>query len=163
MRIKYIEKNILYAKCDVLVNQVNCFGIANHGLAVQMRTMFPNVYEEYKRLCDCKNLTRRDLFGLCQTVKIKNDERFVANLFSQYRPGNADKRNTSYDALDVSLHRLVNWCQNRNVHSIAMPYKMGCTDEHGDWAIVLTIISQAFKKMDVDIILCKPAQLITIT
>ena len=47
-----VKGNLLDSSCDYICHQVNCQGIMGAGLAGQIRTHWPEVYEEYRTLCD---------------------------------------------------------------------------------------------------------------
>lgn len=49
--IKTVEGNILDAEEDIICHQVNCKGVMGAGLAKQIKSKYPNVYKDYKRLC----------------------------------------------------------------------------------------------------------------
>lgn len=43
--------NLLDSNCQVLVNAVNCVGVAGAGLAKQFQDRWPDQVEEYRRFC----------------------------------------------------------------------------------------------------------------
>jgi O-acetyl-ADP-ribose deacetylase (regulator of RNase III) len=49
--VTYVEGNILEAKTQVVVNTVNCEGFMGKGLALQFKKNFPDMFKEYKLLC----------------------------------------------------------------------------------------------------------------
>ena len=73
------------------------------GLAKQIRTMFPQVYEMYQRNCT-QVANRQDLLGkvLFCPIRYNGCEWLIANLFAQYGFGR-DKCYTDYDALRKAL------------------------------------------------------------
>ena len=52
MQIIYRKGNIFDCNADVLVNPVNCVGVAGAGLALQFRNNCPGWFEDYKVMCD---------------------------------------------------------------------------------------------------------------
>ena len=50
--IKIIEGNIFAQHVDALANPVNCVGVMGAGLAKQMKQRFPDMYREYRQLCE---------------------------------------------------------------------------------------------------------------
>ena len=80
------------------------------GLAKQIRTMFPQVYEMYQRNCT-QAANRQDLLGkvLFCPIRYNGCEWLVANLFAQDGFG-LDKRYADYDALRKGTHDCENRC-----------------------------------------------------
>ena len=124
-----VEGNLLHAE-GVIGHQTNCLGIMGGGIALQVRKMFPIVYEKYKALCSSYN--SHSLLGLIQPIKV-NDKLSVYNLFGQHSIGRT-KCHTDYDALRKIALKLI----DKNV-TIHLPYKMGCVLGGGDWDIVQDI------------------------
>ncbi len=54
--IQYKTGNLLYSKCQALVNPVNCVGVMGKGLAIQFRNRFPAMYLEYKHACELQEI-----------------------------------------------------------------------------------------------------------
>lgn len=52
MSIEYVYGDILKAEAEALVNPVNCEGVMGKGLALQFKRAYPQMYQEYKRLCE---------------------------------------------------------------------------------------------------------------
>ena len=49
------DGNIFNSKCQTIVNPINCVGVMEKGLALEMKNRFPDMFNKYKELCD-KNL-----------------------------------------------------------------------------------------------------------
>lgn len=61
---------------------VNCKGAMRAGIATQFSTRFPQMYHEYKQTCRFGGLHPGEVF-------LYHDDEFdIANIASQYRPGN---------------------------------------------------------------------------
>ena len=56
MNIKYIEGNIFNSKLQTVVNTVNCVGVMGKGIAFVFRLRYPEMFEEYKKLCKSKEI-----------------------------------------------------------------------------------------------------------
>lgn len=48
--------DIFTSSAQILVNPVNCVGVMGKGLALQFKERFPEMFEEYKWICDRKLL-----------------------------------------------------------------------------------------------------------
>ena len=125
-------------RITIICHQVNCKGVMGAGLAKQIRSRYPEVYNKYRWLCE-KTLVSHNLLGHCQPIEV-GANLFVANLFGQYNYG-TDKRYTDYQALSNSLNQLALAFQDAATPVvIRIPYKMGCGLAGGEWPTVLNII-----------------------
>ena len=50
--ITYLTGDILFSKCQTLVNPINCKGAMGKGLALRFKKRFPGMYEKYKDYCN---------------------------------------------------------------------------------------------------------------
>lgn len=51
MAYQEILGNIFNSKANALVNTVNCVGFMGKGIALEFRRRYPNMFEEYKKIC----------------------------------------------------------------------------------------------------------------
>lgn len=153
--MKVIEsknKSLLDSTCEILVHQVNCQGVMGSGIAKTIRQTYPVVYEHYKGFCD-RAQTSWKLLGMIDIVKV-SDNQSVCNLFGQHGFGSTE-RNTSYDAAADGFARLLRYCLENKVSSIAIPVNMGCALGGGNWAVYKTIILETFKDAEIEIEFCE--------
>lgn len=158
-RISYETKDILTVKSGIICHQVNCRKAMGKGLALQIRSTYPEVYEKY--------LETKPLLGRCALVKV-SEELQIANLYGQYNYGNNIPRkisefikdnsgkivHTDYKAVALCLQKLFNYA-NKNNKKVYLPYNMGCTLGGGDWNVVSSIISILTELYKVDVTICK--------
>ena len=76
--IKHIKCDIFESGADVICHQTNCQGVMGSGVAKQVREKYPQVYEQYKRVC----ASGERLLGRTQIVPISATQS-IANLFGQ--------------------------------------------------------------------------------
>ncbi len=50
--IKIIEGNIVNAKTDFIIHQVNCQGVMGSGVAKALRDYDEGIYQHYRKLCE---------------------------------------------------------------------------------------------------------------
>ena len=48
--------DILKSKAQTLVNTVNCVGVMGKGIAVEFKKRFPEMFEDYVKKCDRKEV-----------------------------------------------------------------------------------------------------------
>jgi len=142
--IKIIQGDILKAKEDIRAHQTNSVGIMGSGLAKQIKKIYPEAYEDYKKFC----LSNTDVFGRTLISECK-DGKYIAHLFGQYSYGTS-KRHTNYDMLERALNILFYKSEVMN-KNVAIPYNIGCCRGGGDWSVVYQIIERVFGENDVSI------------
>ena len=146
MEIININGDLLNSKAELLLQQVNCQGVMGSGVAKAIRDKWPVVFDKYKEMCDDWS----GLLGSVLPVQV-NDTQKVMNLFAQNNFGYDGERYTSYDAIDTCLQKVANYCKLHEVKSIALPYHMSCDRGGANWNIIMEMIAQHFKCLDVEI------------
>lgn len=132
--MKIVDGNIFNCTEDIIVHQTNCQGVMGHGIALQVRQKYPEVFELYRRYC-VKN-SSENILGtslICKT----NDNKYIANLFGQLYYG--EGLQTDYARFEKALLEVRSFAIENNL-SIALPYKIGCGLANGNWEIVSNII-----------------------
>lgn len=138
----------------IICHQVNCKGVMGAGLAKQIRTMFPFLYEQYKRTCN-RATKSEDLLGkaLFSPIQYNGNHWLIANLFAQDGFGR-DKCYTDYNALRKALSAVrgvATPLPARTLTTVRIPYKMGCGLAGGSWDIVLQIIQDELVAHDIPV------------
>ena len=143
--LTYVKGNLLDAKEDIIVHQVNCMGAMASGVAKQIREKWPLVYTIYNNVVNAATIDKKQKGLLGNVLMIRVSERqWIANIFGQFNYGRSGKRYTDYDALQNGLDHIE---ESALLHhwSIALPYKIGCGLGGGDWdGVVLPILEDIF-------------------
>lgn len=137
MNVKIVSGDLLNAKEDIIVHQVNCFG-AIGGLAVHVFNKYPEAWKDYDDIIE-QHKNSSGLLGHCQ-LSMQPDRKWVANIFGQYYPG-ADYRP---EALRMAIRKLSEFARSLNL-TVALPYKISCGICGGDWDEVLQMIEEEMK------------------
>lgn len=150
--IKIIDGDLLESGADIICHQVNCQGKMNSGVAKQIRLKYPEVYEEYMRLCN-NTQNPKDLLGYAQRVSTKFGLPSVFNLFAQCNYGYDGNQYTDINALRKSLEHVYNVAKTIDIADfrVAMPYKIGCVRGGADWDEVYAMIEEIFTDIDVEL------------
>lgn len=143
-----IEGNILRCNENIICHQVNCKGVMGAGLALQIRNLYTEVYEEYSEWC--KMMMPSKLLGRCQVV-MHDKYRYIANLYGQLNYGRGHCF-INYKALKSAFVELLDYAQMYSF-SIAIPYGIGCGLAGGDWFTVYDIIQDVFDIYDNDVVI----------
>lgn len=146
----------------IICHQVNCQGVMGAGLAKQIRTMFPFVYEHYKRTCS-RAANSKDLLGevVFSPIRYNGYEWLIANLFAQDGFGR-DRCYTDYEALRKALagvRVVATPLPARTLTTVRIPYKMGCGLAGGSWDIVEQIIMDELVSYEIPVEIWKKESL----
>ena len=95
--VRIVTGNILEADDrNIIIQQVNCQGAMNSGIAKQIRDRYPDVFTVYKEMCDARKNNTSELLGrVCYCL---TPEFMIINCFGQNHYGRG-RRFTDYDAL----------------------------------------------------------------
>ena len=126
--------SVLDASADVVVHQVNCFGVMGAGLAYSIRTLFPDTYFKYKHFCNEHVARPKDLLG--KVLYTQEYNYVIANAFGQFYYGR-NKMQTDYEMLARCFQDIAKEYHGKRV---ALPYKIGCGLAGGNWSIVFSMI-----------------------
>jgi O-acetyl-ADP-ribose deacetylase (regulator of RNase III) len=136
-----IYKDILEIKYGIIAHQCNAKGVMGAGLALALRTQWPQVFDQYYEGLMRKKINEGD----CQLVEV-SENLLVANLIAQRDYGRQKGRcYTEYDLLYQSLLSLRDQAEIKKL-PVFLPYLMGCGLAGGDWKIVLEMIERILPK-----------------
>ena len=136
--MEIINGNIFDCTENIIVHQTNCQGVMGHGIALQVKQKYPEVFKAYHQYC--KTNLGTDILGtslICEA----NDGKYIANIFGQLNYGAGLQ--TDYEKLKQGLQEVHDFAKERDL-SVAIPYKIGCGLAHGDWNIVFDLITEVF-------------------
>lgn len=161
--IKIVDGDILNAKTDFIMHQVNCQGVMNSGVAKALRNFDEGIFIHYKAKCEYYKKNKIPLLGENDYYWLNNDYKCVVSLFAQDKYGYDKKQYTDTEAFTTCLRHfkalyssyVEESDENNNVilrkTSIALPYKIGCVRGGADWAEVYKIIEKEFIDYDVEL------------
>lgn len=107
--------NIFTTSAPAIGHGVNCQGRMGAGIAVQFRTLFPEMYRQYKAVCDAGHLQPGDVF-VFDTPNFT-----IYNIASQHLPGS----NAQLDWLEDGLRASIMQAEDSGFDRIAIP-QIGC-------------------------------------
>ena len=147
--VRIVDGDLFAARdVDIIAHQVNCQGVMGSGVALQVRKLFPDVFDGYKSLCAIadKALTgKKFLLGHTQFIEAPHQDRhvWIANMFAQFNFGYDGAQYTDYAAFRSCLRSLRNLaltCTACGQARIGMPFKIGCDRGGADWETVYSMI-----------------------
>lgn len=143
MLVKYIDGNIFDCIENIIVHQTNCQGVMGHGIALQVKERYYEVFEAYKLHCDVAE-NKQDLLGTVLFLDTY-DNKIIANIFGQLNYG--EGLQTNYGKLAKGLDDIAEYAKENNL-SVAIPYKIGCGLAHGNWEVVKELIESIFADVE---------------
>ncbi|WP_182006345.1 macro domain-containing protein [Priestia aryabhattai] len=141
-----VKGDILKAKENIIVHQVNAQGKFGAGIAGQIRKKYPVVYEKYIKLSNHYSQDKKMLLGKTQIIKVE-DNKYIANIFGQLTYGRAGVH-TDYTALKMGLSDLKIRAKKHS-KTVAIPRFIGSGLGGGDANLILKMIDEIFSDYEV--------------
>lgn len=132
--MEIIDKNILDINTGFIFHQVNCQKRMGSGLAAQIRSKYPQVYDDYMNTC-CAIKNDFELLGRYVQTET-NSGVIVVSCFCQLYYGFDGRRYTDYCAVRRVLEQLKGTHTNR----YHFPFGFGAGLGGGDWDVVKRMI-----------------------
>lgn len=95
--------NIVNAKTDFIIHQVNCQGEMNTGVAKALRDYDEGIYKHYRKFCEFCKFESEELLGTCDAYLLKDRGQIVLSLFAQNKYGYDGKQYTDLEAFRYGL------------------------------------------------------------
>lgn len=138
---------------SILIHQTNCLGIANAGIAKQIKNMFPGWFKHYSEYC---KLNSSDyILGTFHIYNVPDSDIKICSVFGQNGIGK-EQRQTDYEAWKKVLPEIVSSLENRyymnDIWTVRMPYGIGCGLGGGDWNIMKDLFEYYAGSSPVDFI-----------
>jgi O-acetyl-ADP-ribose deacetylase (regulator of RNase III) len=113
--ILYVKGNLLQSPAQVLVNTVNTVGVMGRGIALEFKRLYPEMFREYRELCEQGKLQIGTLW------LYKSPNKWVLNF-----PTKKHWRSPSHvEYVEAGLRKFVSSYTDLGIHSIAFP-ALGC-------------------------------------
>ena len=134
--IRIIKGNIFNSNMKTIVNTVNCVGFMGAGIALEFSRRFPNMNEEYKKMCQSNNIRIGDLF------LYKNSTPWILNFPTKIHYKDQSRMNY----IEQGLEKFSNIYIDEGIESIAFP-QLGSSLGGLNWDEVLTLMLDYFEKL----------------
>ena len=145
-KIKFYNGDLLDSTAGIIAHQVNARGVMGSGVALAIKTKYPEVFKSYREFFETGNLK----LGKVDFAKT-NDGKIVANMCGQDKYGKDGKQYTDYEALEKCFDKTERYMKENGIDTIAFPYKIGCGTGGGDWNIVFGMIKEYFSEFNIEI------------
>ena len=136
----YHRTSIFESPAQTVVNTVNCVGVMGKGIAAEFRKRYPDMYDEYRRICALKLLEPGKLWLW------KAPDRWVLNF-----PTKQHWRNPSrIEWIESGLKKFVAEFDRRGITEISFP-RLGCGNGGLDWEVVRPIMEKYLHALPIQI------------
>ena len=139
--ITYVIGNLFESPAHVLVNTVNTVGVMGKGIAKEFKTIYPEMYQQYQKLCEAGR------FNVGALWLYKTSNKWVLNF-----PTKTTWRQPSkLDYIEAGLCAFVKGYAKNGITSIAFP-PLGCGNGELDWEKqVRPLMEKYLSKLPIDI------------
>jgi O-acetyl-ADP-ribose deacetylase (regulator of RNase III) len=139
--ILYVQGDLFQSPAQVLVNTVNTKGVMGKGVALQFKQLFPEMFEQYRDLCEQGKIDIGKLW------LYKSPHKWVLNF--------PTKKHWRYPSkleyVIAGLEKFVRSYDEMGIHSIAFP-PLGCGNGQLDFKTqVQPIMHQYLSKLPIDV------------
>lgn len=121
--ILYVEGNLFNSPAQTLVNTVNTVGVMGKGVALQFKRLFPDMYTQYRALCE------RGKFKIGMLWLYRSPNKLILNFPTKIHWRNPSK----VEYIEAGLQKFVETYSDMGIHSVAFP-PLGCGNGQLDFA-----------------------------
>lgn len=150
--IEFVEGNFFDYDADIRVNTVNCVGVMGAGVALQFKTQFPKMYEEYVRECN----QGRVKIGLPHVWKENSIFNPTGVTIINFPTKNHWKNPSEYEYIEKGLDWLRGYLLLNPNLTITVP-ALGCGHGGLDWNKVKEIIKDKLHDIPARILVFEPS------
>src|SRR5438128_5549950 len=143
--LTYISGNLFEAPVQTLVNTVNTVGVMGKGIALTFREIFPEMFREYRTLCEQGMLKVGSLYLW------RGPTRHVLNF-----PTKQHWRNPSrLEYIEAGLQTFVRMYERAGIHSIAFP-PLGCGNGELEFTVVRPLMEKYLSPLRITVLMYAP-------
>lgn len=140
--IQIINGNIFNTKAQTIVNTVNCVGIMGKGIALVYKLRYPDMYEQYQKLCAQHMIS----IGKLWIFKGEKNAPWVLNFPTKTHW----KLPSEYDYIKAGLQKFVDTYKEKGIQSVAFPL-LGAANGGLDGEEVKRIMFEYLSQCDIPV------------
>ena len=139
--ITYVDFSLFESPAKVLVNTVNTVGVMGKGIAKDFKSLYPDMFSRYQRLCE------EHMFNIGQLWLYKTPHKWVLNF--------PTKKHWRYPSkpeyVEAGLEKFARIYQDARITSISFP-QLGCGNGGLDWSTqVKPLMERHLKSLPIEI------------
>ena len=147
--IKFVKGNFFDFDADVMVNTVNCVGAMGAGAALQFKTRFPDMFNDYLLACN------RGEVKIGKGHIWKKDDMFKTLTIINFPTKDHWKNPSEYEFIEKGLVWLKNVLNFYTNKTVTLP-ALGCGHGGLDWDIVKEVIKKELNDTKNTILVFEP-------
>lgn len=144
--MKILVRDILQSKAQTLINTVNCVGIMGKGIALEFKKRFPDMYEDYVRRCERKEVKP----GVPYLYKNLLPPQIV-----NFPTKDHWKSVSHVTDIERGLQHLLARYKEWDITSLAIP-PLGCGNGQLEWNVIGPLIYRCIGQMDIAVEMYAP-------
>lgn len=148
--IKFVEGNFFDFKADIMINTVNCVGVMGAGAALQFKTKFPSMFQDYALAC------KKGEVKIGKGHIWKKDDMFKSLTIVNFPTKNHWKNPSKYEYIEKGLEWLYEILV-KNSNSIVTLPALGCGHGGLDWDVVKKLIKDYLSDLNCTILVFEPS------
>lgn len=131
------DKSIFDSHAEAITNTVNCVGVMGKGIAAEYKARFPQMFADYKRRCEIKNIKPG------QPYIWEDEDCLILNFPSK----DHWKGNSKLEWIEEGLIWIKDNYQGIGISSLSMP-PIGCGNGGLNWTDVKALIEKHLGSLD---------------
>jgi O-acetyl-ADP-ribose deacetylase (regulator of RNase III) len=131
--ISYVTGNLFESPAQTLVNTVNTVGVMGKGIALTFKQIYPEMFREYRDLCEARELS----IGSLHLYRTPN--KLILNFPTKKHWRNPSKP----EYIEAGLETFVQRYEKMGIHSVAFP-PLGCGNGELDFETVVRPIMEFY-------------------
>jgi uncharacterized protein YwgA/O-acetyl-ADP-ribose deacetylase (regulator of RNase III) len=144
--VKILIGDIFNSRAQTLVNTVNIVGVMGKGIALEFKNRFPEMFNDYKRRCDAKDVKLGRPY-LYKTI----DGPWILNFPTKDHWRSVSKLSDIIEGLQYLERNYRKW----GIESLAVP-PLGCGNGELDWRVVGPVLYRYLELLDIPVELYAP-------
>ena len=141
MSYREYKGNLFASNAQALVNTVNCVGVMGKGVALEFRRRFPQMFEEYRQICDARMLRPGQIWPY------RKGKPWVLN----FAVKDDWKHPSRLEWVESCLQKFADSYRKLGIRSVAMPW-IGAMNGRLPWEQVHAMMRDYLRNLpDVDI------------
>lgn len=145
--LRYVATDLFESPAQVLVNTVNTVGVMGKGIAKEFASIYPEMYKEYRALCE------KHMFDVDQLWLYKTSHKWVLNFPTKKHWRSPSK----VEYIEAGLKKFVDAYAQKGITSISFPL-LGCGSGGLDFeSQVQPIMETYLKPLPIDVFIHLPS------
>ena len=140
--LKFVNTSLLSSNVQTVVNTVNTIGVMGKGLAAEFKARAPDMYKQYRLLCD------KNLFKVGQLWLWKKQPQWILNFPTKMHWKNPSR----IEYIEAGLIKFVEKYEEQGIREISFP-RLGCGNGGLNWDEVRPLMERHLGKLPITILI----------